>query len=808
MGIKWAVQGNSVPEGAPEKIIACIPPDFKPTYFKNEQGQPDGFIVDLLNEMARTHSVEVEWVFGANWAELIEMVRNGTADVIPSLTISPNREKILDFTSPVEFVDVGLIVPRDSRVTDFAPGLRIGTPRGAQTVKIMKVRYPYVTIVEMESIDSLLVALLGKDIDAVFVMMPNFMLSARKIGAQKRLKMLKPPVYIAHRGMAVKKGNWALLEFLNNLIHHYHGTPEYEALYLKWYGGPESYWTPKKIGIVSAVFLFLVVCAMALWRYRSVVRLNKALRKNIAEREEAERALTKNRAMLRHVLDNVPQSIFWKDRDGVYMGCNNVFATAAGLDGPDQIVGKTDFDLPWAQTEAGAYRADDREVFNSGRPKAHIIEPLIKPDSSMGLADTTKVPLRDERGQVYGVLGIYEDITERKAAEEEKRKLEEQLRQAQKMEAIGTLAGGIAHDFNNVLTPILGYTELLMGSMPSSDPVYPKLVEVFNAANRARDLVSQILAFSRKAEHKRAPLNLVLIIKESLKMLRSTIPTTIEIRQNIDLTDAVVMADPTQMHQVIMNLCTNAYHAMRATGGILAVSLTQKEIGGQEKDADLPPGRYVMLEVGDTGCGMDRETRERIFEPYFSTKGQGEGTGLGLAVVHGIIKGLNGRITVYSEPGTGTNFIIFLPLVDAPTSGGQPLIADEIPGGKERILVVDDEEQMAKMEESVLSDLGYAVFVETNSMDALGILRERPEDFDLLITDMTMPKMTGVKLAEEILAIRPNFPIILCTGYSEQINAEKAKAIGIRGYLTKPVRQRDLALAVRKVLDDDQPFIG
>ncbi|MEW6221161.1 MAG: response regulator [Thermodesulfobacteriota bacterium] len=376
------------------------------------------------------------------------------------------------------------------------------------------------------------------------------------------------------------------------------------------------------------------------------------------------------------------------------------------------------------------------------------------------------------------------------------RQLAAQLRQAQKMEALGTLAGGIAHDFNNLLAAILGFAELAMGFAPDEGPQREYLQAVVSSGHKARDLVKQILAFGRQAEQERIPFNPVPLVKEALKLLRATIPSTIEIRSRIDPAAGTILADPSQFEQVLMNLATNAFHAMEERGGVLEVRLTRTELAAEEGGAARP---YVELAVTDTGCGIEPRIRERIFDPYFTTKGVGRGTGLGLSVVLGIVRGLGGSIRVESEPDHGSTFRILVPAIEQPPAA-VPAASGPLPRGHERLLVVDDDPSLVKVGQRTLERLGYRVSVATDGQEALELFCREPESFDLVITDQTMPGLTGAELARSLLRLRPSLPIILCTGYSSAINAEAARLLGIRGFILKPFTTPDLARLVRDCL--------
>ncbi|NWH05196.1 response regulator [Desulfobacter latus] len=408
------------------------------------------------------------------------------------------------------------------------------------------------------------------------------------------------------------------------------------------------------------------------------------------------------------------------------------------------------------------------------------------------------------------LIVIIRDISKRKAAEKEKQALENQLQHARKMESIGTLAGGIAHDFNNILSAIMGYTQLLMASAPDTGEDHQRLNNILTAGRRASDLVSQILTFSRNDVQDLKPLKAQFIVKEALRLLQSSIPATIKIKQNIQNDCGMVLANPTQIHQIIMNSCTNAYHAMKFTGGVLSVSLEQVELSREDiaVKPHLASGPYARISITDNGPGIPKDILDRIFEPYFTTKSKGEGTGLGLATVHGIVTGLKGDITVHSDPGKQTTFQIVLPIVRALEKQAPTTRLKDIPQGNERILLVDDEAFLVDATESILESLGYDVTAMTDSIEAFELFQRSPKAFDLIITDMTMPGMSGDKLAKKIFEITPEIPVILMTGHSDIMNFKKAKAMGIKGYLTKPALRRHLAEEIRRCFGGDSTGMG
>ena len=396
---------------------------------------------------------------------------------------------------------------------------------------------------------------------------------------------------------------------------------------------------------------------------------------------------------------------------------------------------------------------------------------------------------------------VMDDITDQQRVKLENEKLEAQLRQIQKMEAIGTLAGGIAHDFNNILASIMGYTELALNHAHQDTPLFSNLDNVFKASMRAKKLVEQILTFSRQEEGELIPGKLKHIIKEVLSFLKATLPAEIIIQKNIR-SESIALINPTQIHQILMNLCTNAAHAMRISGGMLRVELTELELDEiyVDQQISLPAGNYIKLVINDTGQGMTPEIKSRIFEPFFTTKKQGEGTGMGLSMVHGIVSSHNGKISVYSEPGVGTTFNVFFPTLEDDMLPSKNE-SKPIPTGEERILIVEDETIIMEMLKQTLKLLGYKVLARCDAREALELFKNAPNNFDLVITDLNMPYLHGDKLALQLKTIRADIPVILCTGFSNKFNSDNLGQNGIDAFIMKPVIKRQIAEMIRELLD-------
>ncbi|MCP5049976.1 MAG: response regulator [bacterium] len=551
-----------------------------------------------------------------------------------------------------------------------------------------------------------------------------------------------------------------------------------------------------------SVILLIVFFILAGFRLRvrrikkrniQLEQTNTRLEDQIRKREQAEKELLESRERLHSVIQQASMILWTLDKEGIFTFSDGRGLEQLGLK-PGEVVGQSVFDL----------YAGFPEILDAARNA--LTGERVSYITTLGdlTFNVFYSPLKNAQGELTGTIGLAVDETERKQMEEEKKNLEEQLRHVKKLETIGTLAGGIAHDFNNMLGPILGYTEMALAEIPPGNVTTQWLNSVVEAAYRARDLVRQILLFGRREKQEYKPALVRVIAEEALKLIRASFPATIRIQRDIASDCPPVPADSTQLHQVFMNLCTNAKHAMESRGGLLDIRLRPVDIdaGFVRSHPNLNAGRHLCFSVRDTGHGMDPETQSRLFDPFYTTKKPGEGTGMGLSTAHGIVTAHGGAITVKSETGNGAEFNVYLPVADVSLPLSQTQNGTEAPPkGKEHILLVDDEESMVIMGRAMLEQLGYRVTAFTESPNALEVVREGGEQFDLVITDKTMPHLTGTQLSEKINALHPSLPILLVSGFSERINREILKQSGISAYLPKPFNPRDLGLAIRALLD-------
>jgi len=513
---------------------------------------------------------------------------------------------------------------------------------------------------------------------------------------------------------------------------------------------------------------------------------------DITESRRAEETLRllaeEERLRLAAAVEQAFESIVVTGLDGLVQYVNSAFE---GINGrrKEEVLGKSYFGLLANE----AREKEIRETFSQGGQWTGRLVRKVGARDSREL-DVAISPVRDPNGRILSFLIVERDMTREV-------RLQQHLRQAQKAEALGTLAGGIAHDFNNVLSTIAVNSELALLELEESARAQSPLPLVLQAVQRGKELVKQIITFSRQREHERRPMRISPVLKETLKLLRSSLPRSVEIREDVQTHADTVLADPSQVHQILVNLCNNAAYAMREDGGTLSVKMTATNVdaGMTAVYPELKPGPYLRLTVSDTGSGMSPEVMERMFDPFFTTKKPGEGSGLGLSVVQGIVKSYGGAITAYSHLGRGSTFNVFLPRIEDERNPRR-VLPETITGGKERILVVEDEEGQLESFRNALQKLGYQVVARTSSPAALADFRSDPDAFDLVITDQAMPNLTGTKLAEEMLKIRPGLPIVLCTGFSEVVSGEEARLLGVREFVMKPFSIGEIARALRRAL--------
>ena len=508
---------------------------------------------------------------------------------------------------------------------------------------------------------------------------------------------------------------------------------------------------------------------------------------DITEKKSMER----DRQRLAAVIEQSLDAIAITDMTGRIEYVNKAFEALAGMP-QDQIVGHT--------TELPCFNDEERETFKKmtymiaegDRWTGRICNQ--RSDGQTYITDTTLFPICDDKGKAINLVCIKREVTHEV-------QLERQLQQAQKMEAIGTLSSGIAHDFNNILGGIYGFSELALRKVPANHRLSEYLRHILEGCERAKDLVRHILTFSRSNDEENKPLDIQIVVKEALKLLRASIPASVEFKFRIQSRRNIVRSTPTQIHQVVMNLCTNAAQAMEKSGGVLEVALANEVLTGRERAYSLSgtPGDYIRLSVRDSGDGMDHQIQQRIFDPYFTTKAPRGGTGLGLAVVHGIVKSHGGAIHVTSRPGQGTAFHVYFPLVDD-TAPAVPDIQHHLPRGKERILLVDDEAYIVEIMHEMLGELGYSIETASNGEEALRRIQSAPQAFDLVITDLSMPKMTGIQLAEGIGREKLNLPMILCSGQDIAHSLGEEDKKRFKAILMKPIQYAQLAATVRGVL--------
>ncbi len=779
-----------------------------PMSFIEENGQVRGFFIDILQHVARKEGWQLQYIPGT-WPQCLQRLKRGDIDLLGVIAYSKERSRFFDYTYENVYSEWARVYTHAREgietILDL-DGKKIAVLQGDMHYSSLKRLANWFSIhprfIEADDYDTVLGIVAAGKCDAGVVSHFYGMYH------ENDWKVYSSPVIFSPQKLyfAAPKGkNLRLLGALDRHLREMKAQGQPHAIYhralQKWMARGGSAKTPTwllwAIGTSAALLLLFFATSLILRsqvkaRTRELYAKNRQLEAEVQHSRQTEQALK----LTQFAIEHSGEAAFWMGPDARFTYVNQAACDSLGYS-RQELLSMTVHDI-----DPGFPRQTWPQHWQEiKRHKTLTIESLHRTKSGKTFPVEITSNYINYEGKEYNCAFV-RNITERKRITEEKARLEAQLVQAQKMEAIGTLAGGIAHDFNNILSAIMGYAELTLIELPDNSPFKNNLQEVLQGARRAKDLVQQILAFSRQSKQERKPIRITPIVREALKMLRASLPTTIAIRQQVPADIGIIEIDPTQIHQVLMNLCTNAAHAMNHKGGILELTVANVDVSADTlpRNFDLPPGKYVRLTVKDTGHGMSPEVLKRIFEPYFTTKEKGVGTGMGLAVVHGILKSHGGTVTVESAPGKGTRFDVYLPRIEKAV---KPQIRKDthFPTGNERILFIDDEVALVDIGKQMLEKLGYKVETRTSSVEALELFKSQPAVFDLVITDMTMPNMTGDQLAKELLAIRPDIPVILCTGYSEQITAAKARQMGIRAFVLKPIIMHDIARRIRQALD-------
>jgi signal transduction histidine kinase/ABC-type amino acid transport substrate-binding protein len=794
--------------------------DYPPFIIRNKDDESTGIAIDYMKLVAEKTGIEFEYYSSTRTFRqaLNGLIKHQGPDIMPMLVPSQDRKESIIFTNEYFNSPYMIFTRADNKqiiahINDLL-GKKISLLRGAYLQKMMEKNFPEFNLILCDNDIKAIEAVSSGDADAYIgnMMVTSYIILNR---GPYNLKISAPtPFKNQHFSMGVRndwpelaniidKGLASITLQEQKEIRNRYISLRYKELITT---------TIIKWGLVISGIILGIILLFFFWNRNLAIKVKertlllennkKSLKIEIDERKKAESKIKESETSLRDAQRIAKIGNWSLDLQTETVKMSDEMLNLLGLKDKNEALNVSNHEKFYTPESWQLFNEAVETARNTGKSYEIELEFSDK-NAKCRNAVARGEAIYGKNNKIRGLKGTLQDATQRKQDEKEKERLEKQLIQAQKMESIGTLAGGIAHDFNNILFPILGHSEMLLEDVPENSPFRKGLNAIHTGAARAKGLVKQILTFSRQESGELKLMKIQPIIKEALKLIRSTIPTTIDIKQFIRNDCGIIKADPTQIHQIVMNIATNAYHAMQDTGGVLTISLKEIELGKLDLiNPDMTPGVYACLSVADTGAGMNKNLTDKIFDPFFTTKAIGKGTGMGLSVVHGIVTGMKGVIKVYSEPGKGTEFNIYLPVVQS-LSEKQEInqTKEPIQGGIERILLVDDEKAIIGMEKSMLERLGYRVTSQISSVEALEVFRANSNKFDLVITDMAMPNMPGDKLSVELTKIRPDIPILLCTGFSETMSEEKAKSLGIKGFLFKPIVMKDLSQKIRKVLD-------
>ena len=782
------------------KVIVGVH-ETKPLSFTQEDGSLTGIYPELLSEIARLSGWKIEWK-KVTWSEGLKMTQKGEIDLLGPIAFTKERLQRFQFNEETIFIDWGQVYLSNSSNIKTILDLE------GKKVVFQKGHIMGKTIDDlMKRFDIDYVSVPVKDQKKVFEMVANGDADAGTVNRifglmnEKEYDIQRSPIIYAPielRFAAPKVLNNNILIQLDSSLKKMKldKGSVYHDILDKWLFGKIE--TGKHLSIKQMIMIvgigFAIVTIMLVW----MISLKSQVKSRTIELAESSQKLEETNLLLNAVMENTTDAVFVKNIEGKYILANESTCKAIGKP-LNQVIGKTDDQL-FSKGSAEIINKIDALVLAKGQP--HLAEEKLDTTYGETYWLSNKSPYFDEKNNAIGLIGISRNITELKNAQLEKEKLQDQLRQAHKMEAIGTIAGGIAHDFNNILGIIIGNLELALDDIPKWHPAFNNMEEIKVASFRARDVVRQLLSFSSKSVQSQEPIEINDIIKESMSLLRASTPTTIEIHTNLRSKSEVIKADATQIHQILINLCTNSVHAMEEKGGILSVEVLKVHIADDAAldFGELNKGDYAQITVRDTGTGIDSDTQKKMFDPYYTTKETGKGTGMGLAVVQGIVLNHGGAISVHSKIHKGTSIKVLFPISDEQNQIKQT-VSEKLPKGHERILFVDDEKSLVTLGKPMIESLGYKVDTYTDPKKALDIFTSNPSRFDLIITDLTMPQLTGTHLAKKILEVRADIPIILCTGFSDKIDSKIVFDIGIKKYLEKPLNKQKFATTIRETLD-------
>ncbi len=772
-------------KGGPKTLRAVILRAFQPTYFQDDKtGRATGLAVEILTQLAEREGLQVTFTFAESWAEMIEKVSSGDADVVPGLTPTEERKKILLFGGLIDTARLSIFIRSDDPSTGLRGGMKVGATRGSVSHEYVKT-VQGIQVKVYEGYPTGILDLLTSRIDALAGNAEAIWYLAREAGLDHRIKTVGKPFGMARHAIAVRRDHAALLQRLTGALESFVTTPQYREIYLRWHEKPKPYWTPLR-----------VVLAMAAWRYRSLRRLNQALVENLRERERIESALRESESRFKTLAEASFEGIALSD-GGKLLDVNDQLAGMLGYD-RGELLGTM-----VSEHVAPEYRETVKE--SQGRS---LLEPyenaIVRKDGTKVHVETRARTMQIDGNEVR--LTAIRDITERKRGEEEKQRLEERLNRAEKMEALGTLAGGVAHDLDNALGVLVGYSELLLMEIQQGNPLRRHASNILQSGQRAAAIIQDLLTLARRGVAVSEVVNLNDLISDHLKTPEfeklKTYHSHVTFRTDLGRDLMNIKGSPVHLGKTVMNLLSNAAEAITDPGEVTILTENRyldKPVTGYDH---IQEGDYAVLQVSDNGRGISSQDIGKIFEPFYTKKVMGRsGTGLGLAVVWGTVKDHQGYIDVQSEEGEGSTFTLYFPVTrEEKVSDRQVISPESYMGRGESILVVDDVKEQRDLATAMLSRLGYTVRSVSSGEEAVAYLKA--DKADLLVLDMVMdPGMDGLETYEKILEINPSQRAIIVSGFSETERVKKAQDLGAGAYVRKPYLQEKIGLAIRKELD-------